>query len=396
MSVSSKCIAVPALDLKSQYFPIRHEIEAAIRRVVESQLFIQGPEVEQLEAELADYCGAAFGVCCASGTDALFLPLLAMGIGTGAEVITTPYTFFATGGSIWRSGARPVFVDIEPDTYNIDPAQVEAAITKMTRAIMPVHLYGQTADIGEIGVIAGRYGLPVLEDAAQAIGAGLGRLRAGNLGLVGAFSFYPSKNLGGFGDGGLMTTDDPDLAQKLARLRAHGMEPKYYHREVGINSRLDALNAAVLRVKLRHLADWTSRRRLAAERYHALFRSHRLDGAVQLPTERPGHFHVYNQYVIRVAESVRDSLRAYLKQRGIATEIYYPVPLHLQPCFACLGGRPGEFPIAEAAARQTLALPMYPELTEEQQHHVVSSIRGFLDSRRGSARARNRKELARC
>ncbi len=275
---------------------------------------------------------------------------------------------------------RPVFVDIEPDTYNIDPARIEAAITPGTRAIIPVHLYGQTADMDPINEIAGRYDLFVLEDAAQAIGAAYHGRRAGRLGQVAAFSFYPSKNLGGFGDGGLMTTDDPVLGRTLARLRVHGMEPKYYHHEVGINSRLDALQAAVLRVKLRHLDDWTARRRAAADRYQSLFLDLQLDDLVTLPVERPGYLHVYNQYVIRVPASIRDPLREHLTSRQVGTEVYYPVPLHRQPCFAPLGHQAGDFPIAEAAACQTLALPMYPELTDEQQRYVVGSIRQFLDS----------------
>ncbi len=372
MSVPPKSVAVPALDLKSQYQGIRHEIDAVVRQVIESQLFVQGPEVERLEAELAAYCGAACGVGCASGTDALLLPLMALGIGPGDELITTPYTFFATAGSIWRTGARPVFVDIEPDTYNIDPARIEAAITPRTRAIIPVHLYGQTADMDPINEIAGRYGLFVLEDAAQAIGAGYRGRRAGRLGQAAAFSFYPSKNLGGFGDGGLMTTDDPALGRTLARLRVHGMEPKYHHHEVGINSRLDALQAAVLRVKLRHLDAWTEGRRAVADRYRILFRDHQLEDRIGLPVERPGHHHVYNQYVIRVSATVRDAMRESLTSRQVGTEIYYPIPLHLQPCFASLGHQPGDFPIAEAAACETLALPMYPELTDEQQRYVVA------------------------
>jgi dTDP-4-amino-4,6-dideoxygalactose transaminase len=374
-----------SVPLKSQYQSIRDEIDAVVRRVIESQMFVMGPEVGQLEAELAEYCGAAFGIGCASGSDALLLPLMAMEIGPGDEVITTPYSFFATASSIWRTGARPVFVDIEPDTYNIDPAQIEAAITPRTRAIIPVHLYGQTADIDPIDAIADRYGLFVLEDAAQAIGAAYHGRRVGGLGQVAAFSFYPSKNLGGFGDGGLMTTDDPTLNRKLARLRVHGMEPKYHHQEVGINSRLDALQAAVLRVKLRHLDSWTARRREAAGRYAALFRAEGLDEVVTLPVERPGHHHVYNQYVIRVPAEVRDALREDLTSRQIGTEIYYSIPLHLQKCFDALGHRPGDFPVAEAAARETLALPMYPELTEEQQRYVVGSIRQFLDGRAGIA-----------
>jgi dTDP-4-amino-4,6-dideoxygalactose transaminase len=390
MSVPPKSVAVPALDLKSQYQSIRDEIDEVVRRVIESQMFVQGPEVAQLEAELAEFCGAAFGIGCASGTDALLLPLLAWEIGPGDEVITTPYTFFATASSIWRTGARPVFVDIEPDTYNIDPARIEAAITPRTRAIIPVHLYGQTADMDPIDEIADRFGLFVLEDAAQAIGAAYQGRRAGALGQATAFSFYPSKNLGGFGDGGLMTTDDPALQRKLARLRVHGMEPKYHHREVGINSRLDALQAAVLRVKLRHLDAWTAGRRAVAARYDALFRADGLDQIVTLPVERPGHHHVYNQYVIRAPAEVRDALRDDLTSRQVGTEIYYPIPLHLQDCFAALGHQPGDFPVAEAAARETLALPIYPELTDEQQLHVVGSIRQFLEAQGRSRAAADR------
>lgn len=380
MSVPPKSVAVPALDLKAQYLSIRDEIDEVVGRVIESQMFINGPEVAQLEVELAEYCGVSHGIGCASGTDALLLPLMALGLGAGDEVITTPYTFFATASSIWRTGAKPVFVDIEPDTYNIDPRQIEAAVTPRTRAILPVHLYGQTADMDPINEIARNASLFVLEDAAQAIGAGYRDQRAGRLGHAAAFSFYPSKNLGGFGDGGLMTTDDAELARTLARLRVHGMEPKYYHHEVGINSRLDALQAAVLRVKLRHLDDWTDRRRQAAARYGSLIDEYGLGEFAQLPIERPDYFHVYNQYVIRVPAAVRDPLREYLTSRQIGTEIYYPVPLHLQRCFASLGHQAGDFPRAEAAAQETIALPMHTELTEEQQDHVVGSIRQFVDA----------------
>ncbi len=378
MTASQEPAGVPALNLRAQYQTIRDEIEPIVKQVLESQYFVMGPEVAGLEAEIAEHVGAAHGVGCASGSDALLLPLLAAELGPGDEVITSPYTFFATGGSIWRTGARPVFVDIEPDTYNIDPARIEAAITSRTKAIIPVHLYGQTADMDPIMEIAARHDLMVLEDAAQAIGAAYHGRRAGALGTVAAFSFYPSKNLGGFGDGGMMTTDDPVLGRRLARLRVHGMEPKYHHHEVGLNSRLDALQAAVLRVKLRHLDAWTTARREVADRYQSLFASHGLDEIVDLPIERPGNFHVYNQYVVRVPAPLRDDLRAYLTDRKIGTEIYYPIPLHLQVCFSSLGHKPGDFPNAEAAARETLALPMYPELTEADQRHVVGSMRQFL------------------
>jgi dTDP-4-amino-4,6-dideoxygalactose transaminase len=380
MTGPAKSVAVPALNLKTQYQTIRHEVEPVLLSLFESQMFVMGPEVERLEAELARYCGVKRGVGCASGTDALLLPLMARAIGAGDEVITTPYSFFATAGSVWRTGAKPVFVDIEPDTYNIDPAQIEAAITPRTKVIIPVHLYGQTADMDPICAIARKHGLFVLEDAAQAIGAGYKGRLAGSLGDVAALSFYPSKNLGAFGDGGMMMTDDPVLGHALARLRVHGMEPKYYHHEVGFNSRLDALQAAVLRVKLRHLADWTLQRRAAAARYRGLFEAQRLTPLVGLPREREGHVHVYNQYVIRVPAPLRDGLRDHLTARQIGTEVYYPVPLHLQPCFATLGHKRGDFPIAEAAARETIALPVYPELTDEQQRYVVGSIRQFLDA----------------
>jgi len=378
MSASQKVVSVPALNLREQYDSIRDEVEPVVRRVIESQMFVMGSEVKELENELALYCGATHAIGCASGTDALLLPLMALEVGPGDEVITTPYTFFATAGSIWRTGAKPVFVDIEPETYNIDPTRIEAAITPRTRVIIPVHLYGQTADMDPIREVARKHGLFVLEDAAQAIGAAYKGRRAGGLADAAAFSFYPSKNLGGFGDGGLMTTDDPVLGRSLARLRVHGMEPKYYHHEVGLNSRLDALQAAVLRVKLKHLDCWTSKRREVAERYRSLFEALGSE-FVTLPVERPGYFHVYNQYVIRVPASLRDPMRDYMTARQIGTDIYYPVPLHLQPCFSALAHKRGDFPCSEKAADETIALPMYPELTEEQLRFVVGSIRQFLD-----------------
>lgn len=379
MSLFHDPVSVPALNLKAQYQSIRNEIEPVVREILESQMFVLGPEVTRLEAEVADYCGAASGIGCASGSDALLLPLLAIDIGPGDEVITTPYTFFATAGSIWRTGAKPVFVDIEPDTFNIDPARIEAAITRRTRAIIPVHLFGQVAEMGPIQEIARRHGLTVLEDAAQAIGSAYHGTRAGTLGDVAAFSFYPSKNLGGFGDGGMVTTNQPQLARRITRLRVHGMEPKYHHHEVGFNSRLDAFQAAVLRVKLRHLDAWTSLRRDVADRYRNLFASHGLEEMVGLPIERQGNFHIYNQFVIRVPAFLRDSLRDYLTARKIGSEIYYPIPLHLQVCFASLGHKPGDFPHSEAAARETIALPIYAELTDAEQRYVVGSIRQFID-----------------
>jgi dTDP-4-amino-4,6-dideoxygalactose transaminase len=378
VSIATEPRAVPALDLKAQYQSIRDEIDEVIRGVVEGQHFVLGPEVSGFEAEAARYCRVSHAIGCASGSDALLLPLMAWGIGPGDEVVTSPYTFFATGGAIARLGARPVFVDIRPDSYNIDPERIEGAITPRTRAIVPIHLYGQSADMDPILDIARKHGLKVLEDAAQAIGAGYKGHAVGTMGDASAFSFYPSKNLGAFGDAGMVTTNDEAVAKQVARLRVHGMEPKYHHHELGFNSRLDAIQAAVLRVKLRHLPDWTAARRDAAERYNGLFEEYRLGEVVGLPAEKPGRFHVYNQYVIRVPEAARDPLRAHLAERKIGTEIYYPIPLHLQVCFASLGYKPGDFPASEAAANQTIALPMYPELAEDAQRHVVASIAEYF------------------
>ena len=378
MKVAAEPMSVPALDLKAQYRTIKDEIDRVVQAVVESQYFILGPEVANFEAEVARFCQVPHAIGCASGSDALLLPLMAWQIGPGDEVVTTPYSFFATAGAIWRTGARPVFVDIDPETYNIDPAKIEAAITSKTKALIPVHLYGQTAEMDAINPIAAKHGLKVLEDAAQAIGSAYHGRQAGTLGDAAAFSFYPSKNLGGFGDAGLVTTTDEAHAKSVARLRVHGMEPKYHHHEVGFNSRIDALQAAVLRVKLRYLDQWTAARRAVAERYRDLFDHHALTEVVSLPTERADHFHVYNQFVVRVPEASRDELRAFLTAQKIGTEIYYPIPLHLQVCFASLGHHAGDFPEAEAAANQTIALPIYPELTEEAQLHVVGSIARFF------------------
>jgi dTDP-4-amino-4,6-dideoxygalactose transaminase len=378
---------VPALDLKAQYETIREEVEPLVLKIMRDQAFVLGPEVSGLESEMADYCQAPYGIGCASGSDALLIPLLAWDLGPGDEVITTPYSFFATAGAIWRTGAKPVFVDIDPVTYNIDPALIEAAITDKTRVILPVHLYGQTAEMEPIRRLAQEYGLPVLEDSAQAIGAEYHGLRSGNLGEVAAFSFYPSKNLGGFGDGGMITTHDEALAKRMARIRVHGMEPRYYHHEVGFNSRLDALQAAVLRVKLRHLDTWAQARREVARRYHELFATYVKDDVVTLPIEVEGRFHVFNQFVIRVHDNQRDGLKESLSARKIGSEVYYPVPLHLQKCFESLGYGTGDFPISETAAKETLALPMYPELSAEAQEHVVRSIARHFGERRSTRAA---------
>lgn len=377
---------VPALDLKAQYETIRDEVEPIVLRMMREQTFVLGPEVSGLEAEMAAYCQAPFAVGCASGSDALLIPLMAWEIGPGDEVVTTPYSFFATAGAIWRTGARPVFVDIDPVSYNIDPAKIEAAITDRTRVILPVHLYGQTAEMEPIRRLAADHGLPVLEDSAQAIGSEYRGLRSGNLGEVAAFSFYPSKNLGGFGDGGMITCHDEELAKRMARIRVHGMEPRYYHHEVGFNSRLDALQAAVLRVKLRRLDGWAEGRREVAARYHELFAKHLADEVLALPTELAGRHHVFNQFVVRVRDGQRDALKDALGRQKIGSEIYYPVPLHMQKCFESLGYGVGDFPEAEAAARETLALPMYPELAAEAQEHVVKAIARFFREQR-SARA---------
>lgn len=373
---------VPALDLKAQYETIKDEVEPIVLRMMRDQTFVLGPEVSGLESEMADYCQAPFAVGCASGSDALLIPLMAWELGTGDEVVTTPYSFFATAGAIWRTGARPVFVDIDPVTYNIDHNLIESAITDKSRVILPVHLYGQTAEMEPIRRLAAKHGLPVLEDSAQSIGAEYRGLRSGNLGEVAAFSFYPSKNLGGFGDGGMITTHDEDLAKRMARIRVHGMEPRYYHHEVGFNSRLDAIQAAVLRVKLRHLDDWSNARREVARRYYELFDKHLKDDVIGLPVELEGRHHVFNQFIVRVKDGKRDALKDSLGRRKIGSEIYYPVPLHLQKCFAELGYGTGDFPHSEAAARETLALPMYPELRADAQEHVVRSIAAFIRENR--------------
>ncbi len=364
---------VPLLDLRAQYQPLRDEIETAMRRVVESQHFILGPEVDALEREIAAYCGSRYALGVSSGTDALLVALMALGVGAGDEVITTPFTFFATAGTVARLGARTVFVDIDPRTFNIDPRGIEAALTPRTKAIVPVHLFGRLADMDAIVPLARAAGVPVIEDAAQAIGAHDAHgHRAGAIGEIGAFSFFPSKNLGAFGDAGMVTTSDAALDHLLRRLRVHGMEPKYVHEIVGGNFRLDALQAAVLRVKLRHLDAWHEGRRRNAATYRALFADAGLPEVV-LPEDVPGH--IYNQFVVRVAQ--RDALRAHLEAEGVGTEVYYPLPLHRQACFAPLGYGPGDFPHSEAAAREVLALPIYPELAEADLAHVVGSIARF-------------------
>ena len=359
---------IPLLDLHAQYAPIRDEINAAIHRVLDSGVFILGPEVESLESEIAAYSQCQFGIGVTSGTDALLVALMACDIKPGDEVITTPFSFFATAGSIARVHAKPVFIDIEPDSFNIDPTKIAAAITPRTKAIMPVHLFGQMAEMNPIMELAMKHKLYVIEDAAQGIGAEYHGRRAGSIGHFGCFSFYPSKNLGCPGDGGMVTTNDPALAARTKALRNHGSTTKYYHQEVGGNFRLDALQAAILRVKLPYLDDWTVARQRNAQIYRHECRTG--DSPV-LPVELPHRRHVYNQFVIRTKR--RDALLDNLKSQSIGCEIYYPLPLHLQDCFATLGYREGDFPVAEAAAREVLALPIYPELTEDQIQTVVAA-----------------------
>lgn len=369
---------VPLLDLHAQYEGLREEMRAAVERVMESQQFILGPEVAELEKEIAAYSRVRHAIGCANGSDALLLALMALDVKEGDEVITTPYSFFATASAVTRLGARPVFVDIDPQTYNIDAGRIEAAMTERTRAVMPVHLYGQCAEMRAIREFCERHGVSVVEDAAQAIGADDGEERAGGMSAIGCFSFYPSKNLGGAGDGGMMTTNDDALAERLRLLRVHGGERRYYHSVVGINSRLDALQAAILRVKLPRLDSWSDARAARAARYNQLFTDAGLTEELTLPFVREGVRHIYHQYVIRAQE--RDRLFEHLKEHGVGTDIYYPVPLHLQECFGYLGHGAGDFPEAERAARETLALPVYPELKDEQQQYVVDVIRRFYHS----------------
>jgi dTDP-4-amino-4,6-dideoxygalactose transaminase len=363
------------IDLKAQYAGIRNEVLDAVTRVLESQNFILGQEVEALEREIADLVGTDFAVGCASGSDALILAQMALAISDGDEVITSPFTFGATAGSIARLKARPVFVDICLDTFNADECQIERAITARTRAIMPVHLFGLSADMDAILEIAHRYDLAVIEDAAQAIGARWRGAAIGSFGTCGCFSFFPSKNLGGAGDGGMITTNDSHLAQLLRTLRVHGAKTKYRYERLGINSRLDAIQAAILRVKLRHLGEWTDARRRNAERYRELFVEHGLVQWLALPRETEHSFHVYNQYSIRVPE--RDALQHFLRAEGVLTEIYYPSPLHLEQAFTYLGYQAGAFPNAESVCHQVLSLPIYPELTFTQQQAIVGAIAHF-------------------
>jgi dTDP-4-amino-4,6-dideoxygalactose transaminase len=389
---ASPAMRVPLLDLKAQYQPLAAEIQQAIAKVCAAQAFILGPAVRELEAGVAAYSRCRFAIGVSSGTDALLLALMALGIGQGDAVITSPFTFFATAGTIARAGARPLFCDIDPVTFNLSPAAVEACAARecerrgaelvhrasgaRVRALMPVHLYGQLADMGALGALAARHGLKVIEDAAQAIGAeGAAGERAGSLGDVGCLSFFPTKNLGAFGDAGMCVTNDSALAERMEILRVHGGKPKYYHAFIGGNFRIDELQAVVLNIKLRHLDAWTAGRQRNAAWYDAAFAQAGIAPSLETPRAAPGVRHIYNQYVIRARG--RDALRAHLAAAGVGTEIYYPVPLHLQQCFAYLGHGTGDFPESERAAAETLALPIYPELIETQLKYVVDTITAF-------------------
>ena len=377
-------MGVPLLDLKAHHEPLHKEVMAAIEQTFRSQAFILGPEVGKLEERVASYSQTQFAIGVSSGTDALLIALMAIGVGPGDEVITTPYSFFATAGVVARLGAKPVLVDIDPITYNIDPSKIGKVITSKTKAMIPVHLYGQCADMAPMLDLAQRHNLKVIEDAAQAIGSEYhdGR-RAGSMGTIGCLSFFPSKNLGALGDGGMVVTNDQELAERIKVLRVHGGKPKYYHKLIGGNFRLDTIQAAVLNVKLNYLDDWTRRRQENAGRYETLFQQSGLvqKGKVRLPAtvyreSGAKHYHIYNQFVLRVEK--RDGLMAYLKEKGIGTEIYYPVPFHLQECFRYLGHKEGDFPESERAAKETVAIPIYPELSSAQQVEVVESIASFF------------------
>jgi len=388
---------IPILDLTRQYRAIQSEIDAAIRRVLESGRFILGPEVEAFETEIAEYLGVKHAIGVASGTDALFLSLKALGIGPGDGVIVPSFTFFATAGVVVNVGATPIFADIDPQTFNLDPTDVRRILTTDSgprtppKAVIPVHLYGQPADMDEIMAIAQEHNLYVIEDAAQAIGAEYSRPRtthhgphttdhaptrkAGTIGHLGCFSFFPTKNLGAYGDGGLVVTNDDELAEKVRMLRVHGSKPKYYHHLVGTNSRLDTLQAAILRVKLRYLDAWTAARQRIAARYDELLSD---VGDIGLPYRAPDRTHIFHQYTIRIPNGRRDALQKYLKENEIGTQVYYPLPLHLQPCFQHLGYKEGDLPESERASQEVLSLPMFPELTEEEQNYVAQKIHDFV------------------
>jgi len=369
---------IPMLDLKAQYAALKPELDAAVMRVIESAQFINGPDVEGMEHEIAQYCRANHCIGVSSGSDALIVALMALDIGAGDEVITTPFTFFATAGAIVRMGATPVFVDIDPVTFNIDPHAIEDKVTSRTKAIMPVHLFGQCADMDPIMDVARRHGLAVIEDAAQAIGSEYKGRRAGSIGTVGCYSFFPSKNLGCFGDGGAIVTQDRALADKMRLIRGHGSHPKYFHKIVGGNFRLDTIHAAVLRIKLKHLDSWSQMRQQGAAYYTNALMKYGLQGRLVEAPRIIQSRHIFNQYVIRCEN--REELREHLKREKITTEVYYPQPMHLQECFTDLGYKQGDFPISEQSALMTLALPMYPELPNSQRERVIRSIASYYES----------------
>lgn len=370
---------LPTLDLKRNYARIREEIHQVLDEVLESQYFIMGPTLREFEENVESYLPVPHAMGCASGSDALLLALMALGVGPGDEVITSPFTFFASVSCITRLGATPVFVDVDPQTYNMRTDQVLEKISERTRAVIPVHVFGQMVPMEEIEEELAARGIPIVEDAAQAFGTwrkkGDEIRRAGSAGTLGCFSFFPTKNLGGYGDGGMVTSTDPTLAERVRSLRVHGAGKTYFHEEVGLNSRLDAMQAAVLKVKLRHVDQWNEERRLAADRYATLFAEKGLGDLVRPPVELEGNFHIYHQYVIRCEK--RDELMAFLDGEGITSRVYYPLSLHLQKCFSFLGGKEGDFPVSEELTRQVLALPMFPEITGEEQEWVVDSMARF-------------------
>ena len=363
---------VPLLDLGRQYAPLKEELDAAVLRVMAHGRFINGPEVAEFEKATAGYVGAKHAIGVASGTDALLIALRALGVGPDTEVIMPTFTFFATAGTVHNLGAKPVFVDIDPDTYNLDPARIEAVISNKTRAIMPVHLFGQCADMTPLLKVADAHGIPVVEDAAQALSASYGERMAGTIGKLGCFSFFPTKNLGCLGDGGLIVTDDDELNELIRKLKAHGAKPKYYHQLVGYNSRLDTIHAAALLVKLPHLDAWSRHRRVNAARYDELL----ADVPVRRPTDAGRGYHIYNQYTIELDR--RDEFREHLRSRNVGHEVYYPVPLHRQACFAHLGYNEGDFPVSERAVGRVCALPIFPELTPDEQEYVVQAVKDFV------------------
>ena len=375
---------VPLLDLKRQHGPLHEEMVAALAGVCESGAFVLGPEVQKLENAVQEYSQVKHAIGCASGSEALLLALMAIGVGRGSEVILPSFTFFATASAVTRLGARPIFADIDPETFNIDPASVESLLTSATKAIIPVHLFGQCAEMDEIQRIAEAIGATVIEDAAQAIGAEYKGNRAGSIGQIGCFSFYPTKNLGGVGDGGMVTTNSDELADSLSLLRVHGMRPRYYHQVVGVNSRLDAFQAAVLNVKFTHLDEWTEMRQANAARYTEMLVDSGLDKYIGLPKAASDRRHVWNQYVVRVPDGQRDSLREFLGESKIGAEIYYPMGLHEQACFQYLGYAKGDLPETDRATDEVLALPIFPELTADEQAFVVSRIAKFFNEHVGS------------